>query len=59
MLVCDMEKYKRPTLQQEPNVYLELKWIRCLQCCSGLQLIGPAHEELEMPEAVLGAGIEA
>ena len=27
--------------------------------CSGLELIGPAHEELETPEAVLGAGIEA
>ena len=59
MLVCDMEKYKRPALQQEPNVYLEPKWLRCLQCCSGLELIGPAHEELETPEAVLGAGIEA
>ena len=23
MLVCDMEKYKRPILQQEPKVYLE------------------------------------
>ena len=59
MLVCDMEKYKRPALQQEPNVYLEPKWLRCPQCCSGLELIGPAHEELETPEAVLGAGIEA
>ena len=59
LLVCDMEKYKRPTLQQEPNVYLEPKWLRCPQCCSGLELIGPAHEELETPEAVLGAGIEA
>ena len=27
--------------------------------CSGLEIIGPAHEELETPEAVLGAGIEA
>ena len=26
---------------------------------AGLELIGPAHEELETPEAVLGAGIEA
>ena len=59
MLVCDMEKYKRPALQQEPNVYLEPKWLRGPQCCSGLELIGPAHEELETPEAVLGAGIEA
>ena len=58
MLVCDMEKYKRPALQQEPNVYLEPKWLQCPQCCSGLELIGPAHE-LETPEAVLGAGIEA
>ena len=23
MLVCDIEKYKRPALQQESNVYLE------------------------------------
>ena len=59
MLVCDMEKYKRPPLQQEPNVYLEPKWLRGPQCCSGLELTGPAHEELETPEAVLGAGIEA
>ena len=46
LLVCDMEKYKRPTLQQEPIVYLEPKWLRCLHCCSGLELIGPAHEDL-------------
>ena len=46
LLVCDMEKYKRPALQQEPIVYLGPKWLRCLQCCSGLQLIGPAHEDL-------------
>ena len=52
MLACDIEKYKRPTLQQEPNVYLEPKWLQCLQCCSGLELIGPAHEEVETPEAV-------
>ena len=57
MLVCDMEKYKRPALQQEPNVYLEPKWLRCPQCCSGLELIGPAHEELETPEAVLGQAL--
>ena len=55
LLFCDMEKYKRPALQQEPNVYLEPKWLQCPQCCSGLELIGPAHEELETPEAVLGA----
>ena len=58
LLVCDMEKYKRPALQQEPNVYLEPKRLQCPRCCSGLELIGPAHE-LETPEAVLGAGIEA
>ena len=46
LLVCDMEKYKRPALQQEPIVYLGPKWLRYLQCCSGLQLIGPAHEDL-------------
>ena len=40
-------------------MYLEPKWLRYPQCCSGLELIGPAHEELETPEAVLGAGIEA
>ena len=57
MLVCDMEKYKRPPLQHEPNVYLEPKWLRCPQCCSGLELIGPAHEELETPEAVLGQAL--
>ena len=57
LLVCDMEKYKRPALQQEPNVYLEPKLLRCPQCCSGLQLIGPAHEELETPEAVLGQAL--
>ena len=51
LLVYEMEKYKRPTLQQEPNVYLEPKWLQCPQCCSGLELIGPAHEELETPEA--------
>ena len=55
LLVCDMEKYTRPALQ---HVYLEPKWLRCPQCCSGLELIGPAHEELETPEAVLGAGID-
>ena len=54
LLVCDMEKYKRPALQQEPNVYLEPKWLQCPQCCSGLELIGPAHEELETPEECLG-----
>ena len=42
-----MEKYKRPALQQEPNVYFEPKWLQCPQCCSGLELIGPAHEELD------------
>ena len=52
LLVCDMEKYKRPALQQEPNVYLEPKWRQCPQCVGGLELIGPAHEELETPEAV-------
>ena len=57
MLVCDMEKYKRPPLQQEPNVYIEPKWLRCPQCCSGLELIGPAHEDLETPEAVLGQAL--
>ena len=46
-------------MQQEPNVYLEPKWLRWPQGFSGLQLVGPAHEELETPEAVLGAGIEA
>ena len=51
------KKYKRPTLEQESNMYLEPKWLRCPQSCSGLELIGPAHEEL--PEAVLGAGTEA
>ena len=51
------KKYKRPALQQEPNVYLEPKWLWCPQSCSGLELIGPAHEEL--PEAVLGAETEA
>ena len=58
LLVCDIEKYKRPTLQQEPNVYLEPKWLRCLprlRCCSGLELIGPAHEL----EAGVEAGLEA
>ena len=53
------KKYKRRALQQEPNVYLEPKWLQCPQSCSGLELIGPAHEELEMPEAVLGAGTGA
>ena len=52
-----MEKYKRPPLQQEPNVYIEPKWLRCPQCCSGLELIGPAHEDLETPEAVLGQAL--
>ena len=45
---------KRPAFQQEPNV-----WLQCPQCCNGLEVIGLAHEELETPEAVLGAGIEA
>ena len=39
-------------MRRELNVYLEPKRLRCLPCCSGLELIGPAHEELETPEAV-------
>ena len=34
-------------------MYLEPKWLQCLRCCSGLELIGPAHEELETLEVVL------
>ena len=58
-VVCGMEKDKRPALQQEPNVYLEPKWLRCLQSCNGLEVIGRGHQEQEeMPEAVLGGSAQ-
>ena len=60
MLACDMEKKTKDLFcSKRPMCTLSQNGYGACNFCSGLELIGPAHEELETPEAVLGAGIEA